>query len=404
MRALKKLLAFILIAAVLLSFEGCSFGSDIIDSMHKVDISDILDAKLPCVNAEELYEKKKINVPPELLTVYGLPSYYDGTDIYFLRDNVPSMGSGRSAQGGAPRTALIAYYDILKQEPVTLFEEDSQNYIFYNLAGVYNSCIYYFRGEARDNTERVTTQLYRLSLYSKRPEMIMDFEMPHYSCNTSLNSFCTFDRYIFFSDGRTDGSDTAYLIYRYNTQSGQIEEFIKDAKNPVSFKNGIAYFKGSGEELQIHYLDLQDNTDEILEVPVELIQNDMGYSGGGDIFLETLRYDEEDKPIPEFGYIDSESSEGIVAIAALPESGAIYGLTGGRLLIMNIYGSRLIYDSGHRCFAKPNINREYIAGYASGNSLLFFCYDALLKNPVIYIYMPKESADTTAVSSGKENR
>lgn len=406
MKALKKLLIFIT-AAVSVLLGGCNVGNDIVDTLRKVSISDILDAKLPCVNAEELYERKKVSVPPELLTVYGFPSYYDGTNIYFLRDSIPALGSNsRTGQGGSPRTALIAYYDMAKGELVTVFEEDSRNFIFYNLAGVYNSCIYYFKGEARDNSERVTTELYRLSLYSKQPEMIIDFEMPHDSCTASLNSFCTYDRYIFFSDGQTDGSDTSYLIYRYNTQNGQIEEFLKDAKNPMSFKNGIAYFRETEKGLEIHYLDLQSNTDEVLNDSFESIRNDMGYSGGGDIFMETVRYEEneEEKPTAELGYIDRENPDGIITIAALPESGAVSGLTGGTLLIMDIYGEQLIYDSELRCFAKPNINREYIKGYASEGSLLFLCYDALLKNPVIYIYTPRENANTTVPYSGKENR
>lgn len=404
MKALKKLLVFIMIAVSML-MNGCSTGDDIIDALHKVSISDILETKLPCVNAEELYKMEKITAPSELLTRYGFPSSFDGTNIYFLRDNIPVLGSNsRNAQGGSPRSATIAYYDIYKEELVTLFEEDSSGYVFYNLAGVYNSCIYYFRGTAINDSERITTQLYRLSLYSKQPEMIIEFEMPHYSCNTSLNSFCTFDRYIFFSDGHYDGTHTKYLIYRYNTQSGQIEEFIKDAKNPVSFKNGIAYFKETDEKLEIHYLDLQTNEDKLLEGSFEDVQNGMGYSGGENIFFETVRDDGEGNPVSELGYIDSEGSDEIITAATLPENGIITNMTGKKMLLMEIYGEQLIYDSEHRCFAKLNINRGYASGCASENSVLFFCYDDMLKNPVIYVYAPREEAEEPVLYSRKENR
>lgn len=402
MKALKKLLVFIMIAVSMLP-SGCSAGDDIIDTLHKVSISDILETKLPCVNAEELYKREKITAPPELLTRYGFPSCFDGTKIYFLRDNIPVLGNGsRNGQGGALRTAAIAYYDISKEELVTLFEEDSSGYIFYNMAGVYNSCIYYFRGTAVNDSERITTQLYRLSLYSKQPEMIIEFEMPHYSSNTSLNSFCTFDRYIFFSDGHYDGSGTRYLIYRYNTQSGQIEEFIENAKNPVAFKNGIAYFRETDEGLEIHCLNLQTNEDTLLEGSFETVQNGMGYSGGGTIFFETLHEDGEGNPVSELCYIDPEDSNEIITAAVLPENGIISNMTGKRLLLIEIYSHQLIYDSVHRCFARLNINRGYISGYASENSVLFFCYDDMLKNPVIYVYAPMEEGNP-AIYSRKEN-
>lgn len=403
MKALKELLIFMLIASVLLG--GCSAGDGIIDSLHKVSISDILETDFPCVNAEELYERKKASAPPELLSKYGFPSSFDGTNIYFLRDNAPSLGNNsRNASGGASRTALIAYYDISKEEFVTLFEEDSSRYIFYNLAGVYNSCIYYFRGEAWNNNERITTQLYRLSLYAKQPEMIINFEMPHYSCNTSLNSFCTFDRYIFFSDGHHDESGTSHLIYRYNTQSGQIEEFINDAKDPIPFKDGIAYFKETKEKLEIHYLNLLSNEDKVLDGSFESVRNNMGYSGGGDIFLETVCYDEDENPVSELGYIDSDGSDEIITIATLPENDLISNMTGNKLLLIEIYGDQLIYDSEHRCFAKLNINREYSAGYASENSVLFFCYDNMLQNLVIYTYTPRDDGRETTLNSEKGNK
>lgn len=402
MKALKKLLIFVL-SAVTVLFGGCSTGDGIIDSLHKISISDILETNLPCVNAEELYERKKAAAPPELLAKYGFPSSFDGNNIYFLRDNVPSLGNNnRSASGGVPRTALIAYYDLLKEEFVTLFEEESSRYIFYNLAGVYNSCIYYFRGESRRSDEIATTQLYRLSLFAKQPEMIIEFESPHYSCNTSLNSFCTYDRYIFFSDTHRDGNRREHLIYRYNTQNGQIEEFIKDAKDPVPFRDGIAYFKETEEKLEVHYLNLQSNEDKLLG-GFESVRNNTGYSGGGDIFLESVYFDEEDNPVSELGYIASDGSDEIISIAELPENG-VSNMTGNRMLLMEIYGDQLIYDSEHRCFAKLNINREYSAGYASENSVLFFCYDNMLQNPVIYIYTPRDDGRETTLDLEKRNR
>lgn len=403
MKALKKLLIFMLIAVSVL-LGGCSAGDGIIDSLHKVNISDILETNFPCVNAEELYERKKIPAPPELLAKYGFPSCFDGNNIYFLRDNVPSSGNNsRSASGGVPRTALIAYYDLSKEEFVTLFEEESSRYVFYNLAGVYNSCIYYFRGESRNGDEIATTRLYRLSFFAKQPEMIIDFETPHYSCNTSLNSFCTYDRYIFFSDTHNDGSRREHLIYRYNTQNGQIEEFINDAKDPVPFKDGFAYFKETEERLEVHYLDLQSNEDKLLG-GFESVRNNMGYSGGGDIFLESVYFDEEDNPVSELCYIDPDVSDKIIPIAELPDNGVVSNMTGNRMLLMEIHGDQLIFDSEHRCFAKLNINREYSAGYASENSVLFFCYDNMLQNPVIYIYTPRDDGSETTLVSEKGNK
>lgn len=403
MKALRKLLIFIL-SAVSVLLGGCGTEDGIIASLHKVSVSDILDTDYPCVNAEELYERKKIPAPPELLSKYGFPSGFDGTNIYFLRDNVPlAESNNRISAGSVPRTALIAYYDISKEELVTLFEEDSGSYIFYNLAGVYDSCIYYFRGEAKSSDERITTGLYRLSFYSKQPEMIIDFKMPHYSCNTSFNSFCTFDRYIFFSDGQYDGTETRHLIYRYNTQSGQIEEFINNAKNPVSFKDGIAYFRETEKKLEIHYRNLLSNEDRVLEGSFETVQNSTGYSGGGDIFLETLSCDEDENPISELGYIASDGSEEIVPIAVLPESGLISNITGSKILLMDIYGDQLIFDSVHRCFARLNINREYSVGYASDNSVVFLCYDKMLQNLLIYVYTPRDDGNETSLYLEKGN-
>lgn len=403
MKALKKLL-IVALSAVTMLLGGCSTEDGIIDSLHKISISDILETDLPCVNAEELYERKKAAAPSELLAKYGFPSSFDGNNIYFLRDNIPSAeNNARGASGGAPRTALIAYYDISKEEFVTLFEEESSKYIFYNLAGVYDSCIYYFRGESRRSDEVVTTKLYRLSFFSKQPEMIIEFEFPHDSCNTGFNSFCTYDRYIFFSDTHRDGNRREHLIYRYNTQSGQIEEFIKGAKDPVPFKDGIAYFKETEEGLEVHYLDLQSNEDKLLG-GFESVLNNTGYSGGEDIFLETVHFNENDDPVSELGYVDPDGSGKIITVAELPENGVITNMTGNRMLLMEIYGEQLIFDSEHRCFAKLNINREYSAGYASDNSALFFCYDSMLQNPVIYIYTPRDDGREITLASEKENK
>ena len=79
-------------------------------------------------------------------------------------------------------------------------------------------------------------------------------------------------------------------------------------------------------------------------------------------------------------------------------------MTGNRMLLMEIYGEQLIFDSEHRCFAKLNINREYSAGYVSDSSALFFCYDSMLQNPVIYIYTPKDDGREITLASEKENK
>ena len=79
-------------------------------------------------------------------------------------------------------------------------------------------------------------------------------------------------------------------------------------------------------------------------------------------------------------------------------------MMGNRMLLMEIYGDKLIYDSEHHCFAKLNINREYSVGYASENSVLFFGYDNMLQNLVIYIYTPRDDGRETTINSEKGNR
>lgn len=403
MKFLKGAAIFLLIGlAVMLG--GCNENGSLISSLTKVSVSDILDTELPCVNAEELYERKRFSAPPELLTKYGFPSGYDGNNIYFLRDSVPASEKGRASQNSSPRTALIAYYDLNKGELVTLFEEDSDKYIFYNLAGVYDSCIYYYRGEASENHDRITTQLYRLSIYSRQSEIIIDFEMPHHSDKAALNSFCTYEKSIFFSDGHykeVDGETVIrHMIYRYNTQNGLIEEFIEDAKDPVPYREGIAYFREKETGIEIHYLNLQSNEDKIIAENLGDIINGTGYSDGGDIFVETAFYDGEDTFRSSLGYIDEN---GFTSIAVLPENSFIYSLSGKEMLLLELDGRQLIYDSENGCFARLNINREYSAGYAAESSVLFFCYDDSLKNTVIYVYVPRADNRETTTTSKKES-
>lgn len=393
MKALKGVLtAALLVVSALLG--GCD-GGGAIASLSRAGVSDILDTDLPCVNAEELYEREKFSAPPELLARYGIPSGFDGTNIYFLRDSIPVRKKNNGTQAANPRTALIAYYDVRGGELFTLLEESSEKYIFYSFAGAYDHTVYYFRGEAAENFDRVTAQLYRISMYTKQPEKIIDFEMPHYPLKTALNSFCACEKSIYFSDGhyeKADGEAASYTIYRYNTQNGQIEEFLKGAKDPVPYMEGFAYFRESDEGLEIRYFNLQSGEDEAVTEPLSGVINGTGYSGGGDIFLEVSYYDDDENFRSRLGYVGS--SDGFKEIAELYPGSIVYSITGKDILLLEIGGRLLIYDSTNRCFARLNINREYVTGFAAEASVLFIGYDDSMKNVVIYIYEPKGKEET----------
>ncbi len=398
MKLFKKAAMLIYVLSVLL-LNGCE-ASESIGNLDRADISYLMDTEIPCVNAEELYERKRYDAPQALIKQYGFPSGFDGKNLYVLRDNTPVSEHANNTYPSGFHSGLIAYYDIDKGEFITLYEEKSNNYIYYNYAGVFDSCLYYYRGEEELNdNEKLTYKLYRISFYSKQPEEIFEFNTAHFSSVSGLTPFVNYKKYLFFHDmiKREDSENNTEqkytdIIYRYNTQNGTFEKLLENAKFPMEYKNGIAYLteKNDEDKYNITYLDLEKNSEEeIGEINYSEFGNRVFSNKNNIFFLSKSQDSESGRYITE---IKNADKNGCQLFGRVVNNSNINTTDGELMLLIGSDNGYMIYDERHNCLSQLNINRQYNVGYASDDSVMFFCYDNEIKNAILYIYSPKDES------------
>lgn len=385
MKGFKGCLALILALLFILPVSGCGEGS--VEQLDKASVSDIIKTSISCVNAEELYERKKFPVPAELLTQYGLPSGFDGNNIYVFRNSVPEAPLNDN-NSSSSRSGLAAYYDIAKGEITTLFEETSSKFISYRLLGIYDSSVYYLRSESGSAEEACFDAIYRVSLFTKMPEKIAQLQ----TAADERFSLCFSEKYVYFSDlvyfnDEKGENGEKNVIYQYNTQSGQLEEFTSGCSNPVKYKDGIAYFKDIGDN-RLQMMSFNPAKGEaFLDIMYYTDFEKYLHFGGETLFFERTKQSEEGTDVISLVRFSENGSK---EIGEMYEGSRILSVSGDDRVLFDINGKPLIYDIENGCFAKPNINREYVIGYSAERSIMIIGYDETLINAVIYVYQPKE--------------
>lgn len=392
MRSRLKTFSLLLSSVIvfLSAFCGCDKNDNLIDSLEKVDISYLIKTSLPCVNGEKLYYKTPLYVPSDILIKYQNPICFDGKRLFFTRFSITEAETNaEKAETGsslAPRTAVISYYDIEKNEIVILLEEDNKSHINYKFAAYKDSCLYYYRTESVSAAEGpYKTQLFRLNIDSKEPVQL-NIDFSDYSLPKNQGCAIGGD-YLFFEYSRAEDEKTSYITYRYNTQSGKAEEFQKDIHNLMQYGeygDGIAYLKDN----KLMYFNIKDNTESELYT-IDDNENISFYSKGNKVFYFLGDYE---KNSWELGYLDNSGNSDNLKKYKLCENPSNQSRVckiadGDELLMLNV-GSKenLIYDSLHKCFVRINLNREENMGLSADNSVIFICYDRGGNNPILYLY------------------
>lgn len=400
MRFWAKVVVILLTAAVsVFVFGGCENYDDIIKGLEKTDISYIMKTELTCIHGEELYIKTPFYPSSDILIRYGNPVYFDGRRLYFFRHSITEAETNEEkAESGtavAPRTAVIACYDIEKSEIELILEEENKKHISYSFAAFKDSFLYYYRAEQNSGGEAVSdAALYRINIDEKKAERIAEASVINGALPKQKGVWAGESLYFeqrVCSDDPTDSALYSY-IYSYNTRNGKYEEFKTGVRNPMKYGSGIAYVKDGG----VFYYDPADGSESEIYVPAEG-ESIVFYSNGEKIFYQLLIVEEE-KTSVEIGYISEGKKKKIGW--RIKDFNSFSLMEGEKMFLMTLTGGdNIIYDGKYNCFARISLNRENHQGYPSGDSVMFVCYDQGGQNPIFYLYSrekPKGQLPTAA--------
>lgn len=383
-----KAKAFVCAAlAVLLFLGSCEKHDDVLNNLEKADISYIMKTNLTCVNGEELYIKTPFYVPSDILIRYENPVYFDGRRLYFFRNSITETetNSGRTVRGGAvaPRTAVIACFDIEKNEIELILEEENKKHISYTFAAFEDSYLYYYRLEQKDGAGSPddTAALYRIGIEEKKAEKIADIPVINGAVSNSRGVAA--GECIYFGQQQYGDDDIVYIVYSYNTNSKKYEEFKTGINNLMKYKSGIAYTKDSGG---VYSFDPSDGSETEIYASAQNEKEEKiaFYSNGEKIFYRLIESDEE-KDTAEIGYISDGKKKNIGW--DFDNKNGLPFMEGEKMLLINMpHKKSIIYDEKHNCLARINLNRENCQGFPAEDSVMFVCCDSGGQNPIFYLY------------------
>lgn len=406
MKLKKKAFVYAALAA-LLFLGSCEKNDGVLNNLEKADISYLMKTNLTCVNGEELYIKTPFYLPSDILIRYENPVYFDGRRLYFFRNSITEaeINSGRTARGGAvvPRTAVIACFDMEKNEVELILEEENKKHISYTFAALVDSYLYYYRLEQKDGAGSPddTAALYRIGTEEKKAEKIAD--IPVINGGISNSRGVSAGECIYFGQQQYGNDDIIYTVYSYNTGSKKYEEFKTGIGNLMKYKSGIAYTKDSGG---VYSFDPSDGSETEIYASAQNEKEEKiaFYSNGEKIFYRLITSDEE-KDTAEIGYISDGKKKKIGW--DLDNSSGSPLMEGEKMLLISMpYNKNIIYDEKYNCLVRINLNREDCRGFPAKDSVMFVCCDREGQNPIFYLYS-REKVKTqlpTAADGQKYNQ
>lgn len=175
-----------------------------------------------------------------------IPAYIDGDSFYYTTDVTyyDALSPNKNRTGEITLKLNGKDYTILEDSP-----RHKKCLLKFLIQGVYNGALYYYRVEYGDDTA-TKMELCRIDL-SDLSDPVNESISP-----ASMGRCVQSGAYLYFSHYTEEGA----FIYRYETVTGELEIFKKNAEYPSPYKGGLVYLTRDDFSVYFHHENIPEDT------------------------------------------------------------------------------------------------------------------------------------------------